>query len=152
MLLRLDRTIHHGVHEDYDLTNYASEAVEFELELRFEGDFADLFDVKEQRLVRRGSLESRWDSEARTLTTSYRHGDFERGLRLEVRKHGSEPEYANGLLSFRIRLEPKEHWHTCLLWVPLGVGRAERRPGRACHALLHGDVELANGARRGGAG
>jgi len=27
--LRLDRTIHHGIHEDYDLTNYGSEAVEF---------------------------------------------------------------------------------------------------------------------------
>jgi hypothetical protein len=52
-----------------------------------------------------GSLESRRDGEART--TSYRHGEFERGLRLEVQKPGSEPEYANGLLSFRIRLEPK---------------------------------------------
>jgi hypothetical protein len=50
--VRLDRTIHHGLHEDYDLTNYAGEAVEFELELRFESDFADLFDVKEQRFER----------------------------------------------------------------------------------------------------
>ena len=145
--LRLDRTIHQGLHEDYDLTNYTREAVEFELELRFEGDFADLFDVKEQRLVRRGSLESRWDSEARTLTTSYRHGDFERGLRLQVQKQGSEPEYANGLLSFRIRLEPKERWHTCLLWVPFGGGEQEGGPIEACHALLTGDPELARRRR-----
>jgi glycogen debranching enzyme len=141
--LRLDRTIHHGIHEDYDLTNYASEAVEFELELRLEGDYADLFDVKEERFVRRGLLESRWDSEARTLTNSYRHGDFERGLRLEVRKYGSEPEYANGLLSFRIRLEPKQRWHTCLLWVPVRVAGEEGGPIDACHALLTGDPELA---------
>jgi glycogen debranching enzyme len=145
--LRLDRTIHHGIHEDYDLTNYASEAVEFELELRFEGDYADLFDVKEERFVRRGLLESRWDSEARTLTNSYRHGDFERGLRLEVRKYGSEPEYANGLLSFRIRLEPKQRWHTCLLWVPVRVAGEEGGPIAACHALLTGDPELAKRRR-----
>jgi len=145
--LRLDRTIHHGIHEDYDLTNYASEAVEFELELRLEGDYADLFDVKEERFVRRGLLESRWDSEARTLTNSYRHGDFERGLRLEVRKYGSEPEYANGLLSFRIRLEPKQRWHTCLLWVPVRVAGEEGGPIAACHALLTGDPELAKRRR-----
>ena len=145
--LRLDRTIHHGLHEDYDVTNYASEAVEFELELRFEGDFADLFDVKEHRLVRRGSLESRWDRQARTLMTSYRHGDFKRGLRLRVQKQGSEPEYANGQLSFRIRLEPKEGWHTCLLWVPFGVAEQEGGPIEACHALLTGHPELAKRRR-----
>jgi glycogen debranching enzyme len=145
--LRLDRTIHHGLHEDYDLTNYASEAVEFELELRFECDFADLFDVKEQRLVRRGSLDSRWDSVSRALTTSYRHGDFERSLQLQVQKQGSEPEYANGLLSFRIRLEPTQRWHTCLLWVPFGVAEQEGGPIEACHALITGDPELAKRRR-----
>jgi glycogen debranching enzyme len=145
--VRVDRTIRHGLHEDYDLTNYAGEAVEFELELRFESDFADLFDVKEQRFVRRGSLASRWDSEARTLTTGYRHDDFERGLRLEIRKQGSEPEYANGRLSFPIRLEPKERWHTCLLWIPLGVPDQEGAPIQACHALLTGDPDLAQRRR-----
>ena len=146
--LRLDRTIHHGIHEDYDLTNYGSEAVEFALELRFEADFADLFDVKEQRLIRRGSLESRWDSAARTLTTSYRNRDFERAVRLQVQKQDSEPEYANGLLSFPIRLAPTERWHTCLLWVPVGVAEQEGAPIEACHALLVGDPELAERRRQ----
>jgi len=141
--LRLDRTMHHGIHEDYDLTNYASEAVELELELRFESDFADLFDVKERRLVRRGSRASHWDRGARTLTTRYRHDDFERGLRLQVKKQGSEPEYANGLLSFRITLAPKQRWHTCLLWVPLGSAEPDDVPIEACHALLTGDPQLA---------
>ena len=145
--LRLDRTMHHGIHEDYDLTNYAGEVVELELELRFESDFADLFDVKERRLVRRGSCASGWDREARTLTTRYRNHDFERGLRLEVKNQGSEPEYANGLLSFRITLAPKQHWHTCLLWVPLGVAEQEEAPVEACHALLTGDPQLAKRRR-----
>jgi glycogen debranching enzyme len=145
--LRLDRTIHYGLHEDYDLTCYASEAVEFELELRVAGDFADLFDVKQQRLVRRGSLQTRWDSEERMLTTSYRHRDFERGLRLQVQRQDSEPEYANGLLAFRIRLEPKERWHTCLIWVPFGGAEQGGGAIEACHALLTGDPELARRRR-----
>ncbi|HEY5260757.1 MAG TPA: glycogen debranching N-terminal domain-containing protein, partial [Solirubrobacteraceae bacterium] len=145
--LRLDRTIHDGLHEDYDLTSFASEPVEFELELRVESDFADLFDVKQRRVVRRGSLESCWDSNAQTLTTSYHHGDFERGLRLQVQKQDSEAEYANGLLSFRIRLEPHECWHMCLLWVPFGVSDQAHGPTENCHALLTGDPELAKRRR-----
>jgi glycogen debranching enzyme len=145
--LRLDRTVHNGIHEDYDLTSFAGEAVDFELELRIESDFADLFDVKQRHVVRRGSLESCWDSDTRTLTTSYRHGDFERGLRLQVQKQDSEAEYANGLLSFRIRLEPHERWHTCLLWVPFGVSDQAQGPIEDCHALLTGDPALAKRRR-----
>jgi glycogen debranching enzyme len=145
--LRLDRTIHHGMHEDYDLTNHSSAAIKFELELAIEGDYADLFDVKERRLVRRGSLESGWDTDARALTTIYRNGDFERGLRIEVRRQDSEPEYANGRLAFRIALEPKERWHCCLLWKPIGGGQNRGGPIEECHALLAGDPELAERRR-----
>ena len=135
------------MHEDYDLVNYSTDWIEFDLELRIEGDYADLFDVKERRLVRRGSLDSRWDADEGVLTTLYRNRDFERGLRIEVRKHDSNPAYANGLLSFRICLEPRERWHCCLFWIPLGVAWAQGgRPIKACHALVGGDPQLA--ARR----
>jgi glycogen debranching enzyme len=145
--LRLDRTIHHGLHEDYDLTNHSADAVELDLELQIDGDYADLFDVKAHHLARRGTLETRWQGNDRSLTARYQNRDFQRGLRLEVRRYDSEPEYANGRLSFRLRLEPKEHWHTCLLWVPLGVGAQSDGPVEQCHALLHGDVELADRRR-----
>jgi hypothetical protein len=77
------------------------EAVEFDLELHFHSDFADPEATARPSLVLRGSLESRRGSETRTLTTNYRAGDFGRGLRVQVQKQRSEPEYANGLLSFR---------------------------------------------------
>ena len=35
--VRLDRTIHNGVHEDYEITNYSGEMIEFNLDLRFDG-------------------------------------------------------------------------------------------------------------------
>lgn len=145
--LRLDRTIYQGLHEDYDLTNYSASPIELDLEIRIEGDYADLFDVKEGRLLRRGSLESAWDAGERTLTTHYRNLDFERGLRIDVRRQSSEPRFANGLLSFRIQLGPKEGWHTCLLWSPLGVDEQAQGPTDVCHALLTGHADLAE--RRG---
>jgi glycogen debranching enzyme len=145
--LRVDRTLHHGLHEDLDLTSYSPEPVELDLELRIEGDYADLFDVRDGRVVRRGRIDSRWDPAQAALTHTYRNRDFERGLRIEARAQQQPPNYGNGRLSFRIRLEPKERWHACLLWKPLGVGEQGSRPIERCHALLEGDPELA-GRRR----
>jgi len=129
--VRVDRTIHHGLHEDYDLVNYSSNVIDLELELRIAGDYADLFDVKEHRLVRRGSLESRWDQDDGMLTTIYRNRDFERTGSLLP-----HPPSAQGAVA--------------LLPARDTVGRLRResgkRPIKACHALLDGDPELA--ARR----
>ncbi|MDQ6838165.1 MAG: hypothetical protein M3137_07525, partial [Actinomycetota bacterium] len=38
--LRLDRTVGHGVHEDYEIVNYGPVAVEVDLEISVECDFA----------------------------------------------------------------------------------------------------------------
>jgi len=134
--LRLDRAIGHGLHEDYDLTNYCGRAASVELEVSLESDFADLFDVKSHRSIRRGSLQSQWDAGRRTLVTRYRNGGFERSLVVEAERADSEPEFANGGILFRISLAPRASWHTCLLWRPaLGRARPERAP-RLCHDLI----------------
>jgi glycogen debranching enzyme len=142
--LRLDRTLHHGIHEDYDLANHSLTTVEFDLQIRIEGDYADVFDVKAGRFARRGRLRSVWDETGHALTTSYRHGDFQRGLRIQVDRFDSEPSFANGVISMPIRLEPKQHWHACLLWTPLdNEGQAQNPPGGThCHALTTGDPAL----------
>ncbi len=133
--LRLDRTIGSGIHEDYELTNYSREPVEVDLEVSIESDFADLFDVKDHRPLLRGTLHSSWDS-AR-LSIGYQNDQFERGLVIEPAESGSHARYANGALLFRIRLEPRQQWHTCLLWRPVlesGIGT----PPLGCHDLMGG--------------
>lgn len=137
--LRVDRTIGEGVHEDYDLTNYNPFPVDMDLEIRVESDFADLFDVRADRKVRRGSLETTWDSGGRSLRTWYHNGPFHRGLRLLVDKNDAPAEYANATLSFRARMEPGQGWHTCLLWEPLLSEDEPGPPRHDCHALLGGD-------------
>src|SRR3979411_2891537 len=130
---RLERTILEGVHEDYDLTSYATYPVRLLLEIQIESDFADVFDVRNHRLIRRGDLQTTWRPRIGELRSTYRNRTFRRGLLVKVEKAGSKPEYANGRLVFRVDLAPRGEWHTCLKWLPV-IGP---RPARTlpCHAL-----------------
>jgi glycogen debranching enzyme len=134
--LRLDRTVDHGVHDDYQVTSFSPTPVELDLEVSVESDFADLFDVKSGTLVRRGTLQTEWHERSGRLVTRYCNGEFRRSFALAVQQSSCPPEYANGGLLFRIRLEPKQSFRTCLLWeVELGDG-AWIRPPRACSDLI----------------
>lgn len=132
--LRLDRAIGPGLHEDYHLSNHERATVTFTLEVSIESDFSDLFDVKSHRRLVRGSIHSFWDEKG-TLTTRYVNGTFERSFLLEVHNASSEPEFANGGIRFPIVLAPKQHWHACLLWMPVIDGE-RRQVTRPCHDLL----------------
>jgi glycogen debranching enzyme len=136
--LRLDRTVGPGIHEDYDLTNQGRTDVVFDLEVSIESDFADLFDVKAHRRVRRGAVHSFWEEENKRLTTRYSNGAFERSLVLAVTRNDSPPEFANGGILFRIELAPASSWHCCLLWMPVIEG-TERQVTRPCHQLLESE-------------
>jgi len=139
---RLERTILEGVHEDYDLTNYAMDPVRLVLEIGIESDFADIFDVRSHRLVRRGDLQTTWRPRMGELRSNYRNRTFRRGLVVKVEKAGSKPEYANGRLVFVFELLPRADWHVCLKWLPV-IGQ---RPARTlpCHSLLLGDARIAH--------
>jgi glycogen debranching enzyme len=137
--LRLDRTIGHGLHEDYDVTNYCLHAVTIDLEVSLECDFSDLFDVKSHRCLRRGSLVSQWDAKRGRLITQYQNGDFARSLVVEVDKADSTPQFANGGITFRISLGPGRSWHTCLLWRPAFGDQPPEHQTRQCHNLLGGN-------------
>lgn len=50
------------------------------------------------------------------MTTTYRHDDFSRSLKVVARDQRSAMTYANGRLSFNVELQPSASWHTCLLY------------------------------------
>ncbi|MGP8163045.1 MAG: glycogen debranching N-terminal domain-containing protein [Acidimicrobiales bacterium] len=137
--LRLDRSVGPGVHEDYDVTNHGRERIIVDLEVSLESDFADLFDVKAHRRIRRGSIHSAWDETRGALTTRYQNGTFARAFVVEAHNASSRPEFANGGLLFRVELEPKASWHTCLWWTA-AVDGDERRVTRPCDQLLASDL------------
>ncbi|MGH9092361.1 MAG: glycogen debranching N-terminal domain-containing protein, partial [Acidimicrobiales bacterium] len=137
--LRLDRVIGGGLHEDYDLVNHGDETIDILIEVSVESDFADLFDVKNRRRLRRGSIQSSWDKESATLSTRYENGSFRRGVEIHAESSGSLTEFANGGMSWKIHLAPGGTWHTCLLW-SVDVGdSSERHPERHCSALTMRD-------------
>ena len=112
--LSLGRWVDGGIHEDIDITNYGPRRARFNLELVLRADFADLFDIKSNRIVRRGQIITDWSDARQCLRSEYRNGDFMRALTMTVQTK-ARVGVANGRLSFGIDLAPGETWHTCLL-------------------------------------
>ena len=132
--VRLDRTVSGGVHEDLDLVNYGRRTVRLTIEIAIESDFADIFDVKQHRLVRRGSINSRWFRSRRELRTAYVNREFRRELIVSIERADAAPQFANGRLVWVATIPPKGVWHTCIKWLPVTYSR--RRPAvLPCNAL-----------------
>jgi glycogen debranching enzyme len=114
--LLLARAVAGGLHEDIDITNHGGKPVRFNLEIAIRSDFADIFEVKSNKVVRRGRIATYWSEASQRLRTVYRNQDFERAVSLTARTDASPAVYANGRLSFEVRLAPGATWHTCLLY------------------------------------
>jgi glycogen debranching enzyme len=141
LALTVERSVGEGVHEDLDIVNYSNRHLSFNFELRLESDFADIFEVKEHRLVPRGALETDWNAAQCELTTKYQNRDFQRGLIWRIFcKHG-RPHYANGNFIFEVDLPPSGQWHTCSLLIPVIQGKPSPVRHR-CNEASHGDTEM----------
>jgi glycogen debranching enzyme len=115
--LAIGRSLGGGMHEDIDLTNYGPSTVRFNLEIAVRSDFADIFEVKAKRIVRRGKITSQWSATTARLKTTYRNRDFSRDVTICIRGSDSSAVYVNGRLSFEVELAPRGCWHACLLYV-----------------------------------
>ncbi|HEX3367636.1 glycogen debranching N-terminal domain-containing protein [Phenylobacterium sp.] len=129
--LTIGRTLEGGLHEDLDLVNHGATTAQFNLEIAMRSDFADLFEVKSGNIVRRGRVTTSWSKARQTLATSYANKDFHRRLTVQVRNADSPAVYANGRLSFDIRIAPGATWHACLLYAFSDDHTKEPAP-RAC--------------------
>src|SRR5436190_7227465 len=67
--LSIGRSLGGGMHEDLDLTNHGPKTVRFNLEVAVRCDFADIFEVKSKRIVRRGKITSEWFARKAQLKT-----------------------------------------------------------------------------------
>ncbi|HQT77964.1 MAG TPA: glycogen debranching N-terminal domain-containing protein [Rhodopila sp.] len=112
----LARVMGQGLHEDLDITNHGQKPIRFNLEIAVRSDFADVFDVKSKRDIRRGHINSEWSEARQTLRTTYRNVDFHRAVAISVGRTDSRAVFANGRLSFEVKLPPGGTWHCCLLY------------------------------------
>ncbi len=143
--LTISRGVAEGVHEDLDLVNYNRNPIRFNLEIAMRSDFADLFEVKSHRFIRRGRIETQWDPHARELRTSYSNLDFNRTLVYRI-SSDTRPYYANGRITFPIELQPGASWHTCCDYV-LAHGANTKEPTRTC--LLRSEDTRFDSLQRG---
>jgi glycogen debranching enzyme len=112
--LVVSRSISGGMHEDLDITNNSMRPVRFQLEIALRSDFADIFEVKSNNIVRRGRIATEWSESKQRLSTCYRNADFMRSLTVSARSGGAKAVHANGRLSFEVSLAPSTAWHCCL--------------------------------------
>ncbi|WP_245489493.1 MULTISPECIES: glycogen debranching N-terminal domain-containing protein [unclassified Mesorhizobium] len=75
-----------GMHEDLDLVNHGCDTIQFNLEVGIRSDFADLFEVKADDIVRRGRIITDWDQRNSRLSTTYANQDFRRAISITVRR------------------------------------------------------------------
>jgi glycogen debranching enzyme len=112
----IGRKLSGGMHEDLEITNHGRGPVRFNLEIAIRSDFADVFEVKSNRIVRRGRIATEWSETDQKLLTTYRNQDFVRGVQIGPRNEDQPAAYANGRLSFEVQVDPGATWHCCLLY------------------------------------
>jgi glycogen debranching enzyme len=131
LALVITRDVGEGIHEDLDVTNHGLTPVRFNLEVALRSDFADIFEVKAHRIVRRGRIQTEWDDRRCELETFYSNDDFHRRFIYRPVEYDSPPHYANGRVTFVITLAPGASWHACCHYL-LVQGRRVRAPFHDC--------------------
>ena len=133
--LVIRRRIDGGVHEDIDVTNNNLTPVRFNLEIAIRADFADIFEVKSNHIVRRGRITTSWSLSRQTLRLTYRNKDFCREVIVHIGASDNEPTVnANGRLSFDIALKAGQSCHRCLKYDLRDGAQRIRAPRGCAHA------------------
>lgn len=102
------RTVLDGFHESITVTNHDASAVSVEVGLEADGDFADLFEVKDATVAeKRGTAYRR--VEADRLVLGYERESYRRET--WIRATG-DPTLEEGRLQFVVELQPQQSWTT----------------------------------------
>ena len=99
-----DRTLHTRLEERIRIISYAREPIEVEVSVEIDADFADIFEVRGRRQLRRGISTERG---RRSVRFSYEHRGYRRATTVAVDR---TPVHVDGRLTFRASLEHGRPW------------------------------------------
>lgn len=110
-----DRYVSQGLHEDISLINHSITSRAVRLELTFDADFADIFEVRSGPVRKAGKtrIETR---ENQHLCLVYQRGKVHRETWITF---SIEPEIQGKTAIFDVTLEPKGTWTTCVSVLPV---------------------------------
>ncbi|MET8525831.1 glycogen debranching N-terminal domain-containing protein [Micromonospora sp. NPDC005172] len=137
-----ERAVGGSFREELTILNHDEKAVDLEVRMDAASDFADLFQVKDEILNKKGEIYT--EVEADKLRLGYRRGNFRR----ETEISSSVPaRYDNRGFAYTVHLEPNERWQATIHVETRAVGPGDRdlRMGLRVHgaerlALQH-DLE-----------
>src|SRR5205823_7909096 len=98
-------------------------------------DFADIFEVKSNHIVRRGRITTSWSEKRQAMHMTYRNKDFRREVIVRTGEGDGEPTVnANGRLSFDVALKAGQAWHRCLIYDLVDGAKQIRAPRKCTHS------------------
>ena len=128
VLLFRYRYVGRGLREDVVVFNYGEEAAYCSIELGFNADFADLFEVKEGRGRQEGEVMT--ESADATIVFRHRRGAIRKGVRISM---AGTPHLSANLASFEVIVPARGQWRTCVQVTPL-IEDEEIEPRYRCGA------------------
>jgi glycogen debranching enzyme len=144
LFLELNRRVAGALHDDLRITSYAASPFRTTLVLQLDADFADIFEVKEQKHVPpRLAIERIPRRDGLTLT--YEHGNFRRRLHITIGGPADQPQIVGSLVLFDLVLTHGEDWSFCLDAEPEVDGQVMRfagDPHRAEQNPVHEELKL----------
>ncbi|SCG37923.1 Glycogen debranching enzyme (alpha-1,6-glucosidase) [Micromonospora echinaurantiaca] len=137
-----ERAVGGSFREQLTILNHDEKPVDLEIRMEAGADFADLFQVKDEILNKKGELYS--EPEADRLRLGYRRGNFTRET---VISSSAPARYDRQGFAYTIHLEPNQQWDTRIdvQTIAVGPGGRDLRMGLRAHgterlALQH-DLE-----------
>jgi glycogen debranching enzyme len=115
------RSVGDGFHEDLTVLNHGSEPLDLRLRLEAAADFADLFEVKDALLVKRGRPYRRVEPDH--LVLGYQRETYVRET--WIRASAPEASFNQDGLGFVISVQPNGQWETCIEVVTARDGSPE---------------------------
>lgn len=146
LLVRRSYAVGSGLHCDIDIQSYAPQALEVDLELSFDADFADVFEVK--RLLESPEPSPNEPAIARTVgraALAIARGAGEGWSRRTEVRFSLRPEFDGKSARFRVSLAPRERFHLCQDVFTIAGGDFAP-PRHACSGLLALEEEMAPAA------
>src|SRR5262245_44721778 len=114
------RQVAEGMREHLEVHNHGLSEMDIEISLRFDADFADLFEVKDD-LSKTGQLYRQ--REHNGVTLGYVRDEFRR----ETYIHARDAYFTEESLTFRASLKPNESWQATVV-VTIGTARDDPMP------------------------
>ena len=121
------RYIGRGMREDLQIENFGEEAAYCSLEIVIDADFADLFEVKEGRVLKQGKLGVHGDGAGR-ITFTYERNSFTRATHVDFT---GEPRISGSHVHYEVIVPPRGRWSACLQVTPV-IGDLEITPRYQC--------------------